>query len=60
MRMLNKWLLAVLVLSLSSVAFADSFTYSSIVVPGQTFTVAFGINNAGQIVGGYSCCAGSS
>jgi probable HAF family extracellular repeat protein len=31
----------------------DSGTYTSINIPGGTSTEAFGINDAGQIVGGY-------
>src|SRR5579872_833757 len=38
---------------LASAAFADSFTFSSIDVPGATKTYAIGINASGQIVGGY-------
>ncbi len=36
------------------IARAESFTYSSISVPGATRTFASGINNMGQIVGSYS------
>src|SRR5438876_718900 len=39
-------------------ALEPSFTFSPIVVPGETLTVSVRINNAGQIVGGYGCCAG--
>src|SRR5713226_4864406 len=37
-------------------ALERSSTFSPIVVPGETLTVPFGVNNAGQIVGEYGCC----
>ena len=39
------------VLAVSSSAFAGTYTVTPIDVPGSTFTNAFGINDAGQIVG---------
>jgi probable HAF family extracellular repeat protein len=39
---------------LCSPAFADQFKFFAITPPGSTFTQAFGINDAGQIVGDYN------
>ena len=47
-----------LLMGLSAKALADNFSFEPIVVPGQTDTVAFGINNLGQIAGEYGCCVG--
>ena len=55
-------ILGFLLCSLSP-AQADSYTATSIDVPGSTCTMAFGINAKGQIVGGYcddhGCCTAS-
>ena len=48
-------LLTCLVLLAGLPAWASSFTYTTIVVPGSTFTPeAAGINNSGEIVGDFS------
>lgn len=39
------------------VAWADSYTFTTIAVPGSSFTEPFGINNIGQIVGDSSAGA---
>jgi len=42
-------------------ASASGYTFTPIVVPEATLTVAFGINNFGEmIVGEYGCCVGTS
>jgi len=43
-----------LCLVLAAASYAQTYTYTTIDVPGATNTFAYGINNAGQIVGSYS------
>ena len=38
---------------------ADTYSYTSFVVPGAGYTAAFGINNRAEIVGAYSDATGS-
>lgn len=38
----------------ASIARADSYTYSTLDVPGAVFTEAYGINDSGQVVGDYN------
>src|SRR5947208_7390652 len=58
----QKWFLAaVLVLSVlaSTSSSAPAPTFSTINFPGASFTVAFGINNRGEIVGNYGFADGT-
>ena len=58
----QKWFLAaVLVLSVlaSTSSSAPAPTFSTIDFPGASFTVAFGINNRGEIVGNYGFADGT-
>ena len=41
-------------LAWSSAAYSYTYTFSSLDFPGSYSTAAFGINNSGQIVGGYA------
>jgi probable HAF family extracellular repeat protein len=43
----------IILLVLSCSAFSQSFQYTSLQVPGSSYTVALGINNQGQIVGSF-------
>ena len=42
-----------LILSCASLALADTYSYTTIDFPGASQTVIAGINNSGQVVGGY-------
>lgn len=56
------WFVSTLTLALASAkpaAAAITFTYQTIDFPGATSTLALGINNSGQIVGGYQLPDGS-
>ncbi len=51
-------ILAAAPLTASSPASAAAYTFTQIDVPGATFTVAFGINDAAQIVGTFFSSTG--
>lgn len=54
---MHRSILAILILTLPSIAFGQTFTYAPINVPGAVATEARGINNNGEIVGFYKTAA---
>ena len=58
--MLGAFFVGAFVLTLVAIpSGASAFTFTTIDVPGATATIAFGINNRGQIVGLYADVSGA-